>query len=54
MKVKGKEFLQKFAEQNLFISRDGKQLTEKVRFYGEDVITEWREPGGEFARKILK
>jgi ABC-type Fe3+ transport system substrate-binding protein len=27
---------------------------EKVRFYGEDVITEWREPGGEFARKILK
>ena len=27
---------------------------EKVRFYGEDIITEWREPGGEFARKILK
>jgi iron(III) transport system substrate-binding protein len=27
---------------------------EKVRFYGEDVITEWRVPGGEFARKILK
>ena len=27
---------------------------EKVRFYGEDVITEWREPAGEFARKILK
>jgi hypothetical protein len=25
-----------------------------VRFYGEDIITEWREPGGEFARKILK
>ena len=27
---------------------------EKARFYGEDIITEWREPGGEFARKILK
>jgi hypothetical protein len=27
---------------------------ENVRFYGEDVITEWRVPGGEFARKILK
>jgi iron(III) transport system substrate-binding protein len=27
---------------------------EKVRFYGEDIITEWRVPGGEFARKILK
>jgi ABC-type Fe3+ transport system substrate-binding protein len=27
---------------------------EKVRFYGEDIITEWREPSGEFARKILK
>jgi ABC-type Fe3+ transport system substrate-binding protein len=27
---------------------------EKVRFYGEDVITDWRDPGGEFARKILK
>ncbi len=27
---------------------------EKVRFYGEDIITEWREPAGEFARKILK
>ena len=27
---------------------------EKVRFYGEDIITEWREPGGEFERKILK
>lgn len=27
---------------------------EKVRFYGEDILTEWREPGGEFARKILK
>jgi iron(III) transport system substrate-binding protein len=27
---------------------------EKVRFYGEDVIMEWRDPGGEFARKILK
>ena len=27
---------------------------EKVRFYGEDIITEWREPGGEFARKVLK
>lgn len=26
MKVKGKEFLQKLAEQNLFISRDGQQL----------------------------
>jgi iron(III) transport system substrate-binding protein len=30
------------------------QEYEKVRFYGEDIITEWREPGGEFARKILK
>ena len=27
---------------------------EKVRFYGEDVIKNWREPGGEFAREILK
>jgi ABC-type Fe3+ transport system substrate-binding protein len=27
---------------------------EKIRFYGEDIITEWREPGGEFAREILK
>jgi ABC-type Fe3+ transport system substrate-binding protein len=27
---------------------------EKVRFYGEDITTEWRVPGGEFARKILK
>ena len=27
---------------------------EKVRFYGEDIINEWREPAGEFARKILK
>ncbi|HEY7164775.1 MAG TPA: extracellular solute-binding protein [Candidatus Binatia bacterium] len=27
---------------------------EKVRFYGEDIITQWREPAGEFARKILK
>ena len=27
---------------------------EKIRFYGEDIITEWRDPGGEFARKILK
>ena len=27
---------------------------EKVRFYGEDIITHWREPAGEFARKILK
>ena len=27
---------------------------EKVRFFGEDIITEWREPAGEFARKILK
>jgi ABC-type Fe3+ transport system substrate-binding protein len=27
---------------------------EKVRFFGEDVINEWREPAGEFARKILK
>jgi iron(III) transport system substrate-binding protein len=27
---------------------------EKVRFYGEDVIKNWRKPGGEFARKILK
>lgn len=27
---------------------------EKVRFYGEDVIINWREPAGEFARKILK
>ena len=26
MKVKGKEFLQKLAEQDLFISRDGQQL----------------------------
>lgn len=27
---------------------------EKVRFYGEDVIINWREPAGEFARKILQ
>jgi iron(III) transport system substrate-binding protein len=27
---------------------------ERVRFYGEDIISEWREPAGEFARKILK
>ena len=27
---------------------------EKVRFYGEDIIKNWREPAGEFARKILK
>ncbi len=27
---------------------------EKVRFYGEDVIINWREPAGEFARRILK
>jgi ABC-type Fe3+ transport system substrate-binding protein len=27
---------------------------EKVRFFGEDVVTNWREPAGEFARKILK
>jgi len=27
---------------------------EKVRFYGEDIIKNWRRPGGEFARKILK
>jgi ABC-type Fe3+ transport system substrate-binding protein len=27
---------------------------EKVRFFGEDVIKNWREPGGEFARQILK
>jgi ABC-type Fe3+ transport system substrate-binding protein len=27
---------------------------EKVRFYGEDVIVNWREPAGEFARKIFK
>jgi iron(III) transport system substrate-binding protein len=27
---------------------------EKVRFYGEDIVTNWREPAGEFARKILK
>jgi ABC-type Fe3+ transport system substrate-binding protein len=27
---------------------------EKVRFYGEDIIKNWREPGGEFARQILK
>ena len=27
---------------------------EKVRFYGEDIIKNWREPGGEFARVILK
>jgi iron(III) transport system substrate-binding protein len=27
---------------------------EKIRFYGEDVIINWREPAGEFARKILK
>jgi len=27
---------------------------EKVRFYGEDIIKNWREPGGEFARQNLK
>lgn len=27
---------------------------EKVRFYGEDIIKHWREPGGEFARQILR
>lgn len=27
---------------------------EKVRFYGEDIIKNWREPGGEFARQILR
>ena len=27
---------------------------EKVRFYGEDVIKNWREPGGEYARQIIK
>lgn len=27
---------------------------EKVRFYGEDIVTNWRLPAGEFARKILK
>ncbi|MGE5216545.1 MAG: extracellular solute-binding protein [Chloroflexota bacterium] len=27
---------------------------EQVRFYGEDIIKNWREPAGEFARKILK
>jgi ABC-type Fe3+ transport system substrate-binding protein len=27
---------------------------EKLRFYGEDVINTWREPAGEYARKILK
>lgn len=27
---------------------------ERIRFYGEDVIINWREPAGEFARKILK
>ena len=27
---------------------------EKVRFYGEDIIANWRKPGGEFARNILK
>ncbi len=27
---------------------------EKIRFYGEDVIAQWREPGGEYARQILK
>ena len=27
---------------------------EKVRFYGEDIVINWREPAGEFARKILK
>jgi hypothetical protein len=27
---------------------------EKTRFYGEDVIINWREPAGEFARKILQ
>jgi iron(III) transport system substrate-binding protein len=27
---------------------------EKVRFYGEDIIKNWREPAGEFARQILK
>ncbi len=27
---------------------------EKVRFYGEDIIKNWREPGGKFARLIHK
>lgn len=27
---------------------------EKVRFYGEDIIKNWREPAGEFARQVLK
>src|SRR4029078_11561684 len=27
---------------------------EKLRFYGEDVLNTWREPAGEYARKILK
>jgi len=27
---------------------------EKLRFYGEDIITHWREPAGDFARKILQ
>jgi ABC-type Fe3+ transport system substrate-binding protein len=27
---------------------------EKVRFYGEDIIVNWREPAGDFAKKILK
>src|SRR5438093_10966218 len=30
MKIKGKEFLQKLAEQNLFISRDGKQIADAL------------------------
>jgi hypothetical protein len=25
-----------------------------LAFYGEDIINEWREPAGEFTRKILK
>jgi ABC-type Fe3+ transport system substrate-binding protein len=27
---------------------------EKVRFFGEDIINEWRKPAGDFAREILK
>lgn len=27
---------------------------EQIRFYGEDVIKDWRKPGGEFAKEILK
>ncbi|TMB65439.1 MAG: extracellular solute-binding protein [Deltaproteobacteria bacterium] len=30
MKIKGKDFLQKLAEQNLFISRDGKQIADAL------------------------